>query len=266
MFHRSYDISCISDIQERTYVQNAINGVNTACSEMVDAWLYVQRGFLLEDIHRTLDHHDHIPKTIFTAMSSDNNNGNTFSLTLATLQTISQDYEGWRIAREQDNSLKEGSHNFWNSWRNMRLMPYYMSISGGGSIVSIGPILEEFLSAKASRNEQSDECFKIESELMNHLGQDYQKQIDILTEIVSLANSPYCYELLTTLKKRLAHRMASEKHNDVLVEEAVSQLYCAVESRNPVALRAALNPGWYSVNFQNIELYKVATKLLNDLS
>ena len=75
MFHRSYDISCISDIQERTYVQNAINGVNTACSEMVDAWLYVQRGFLLEDIHRTLDHHDHIPKTIFTAMSSDNFTG-----------------------------------------------------------------------------------------------------------------------------------------------------------------------------------------------
>ena len=141
-----------------------------------------------------------------------------------------------------------------------------MSISGGGSIVSIGPILEEFLSAKASRNEQSDECFKIESELMNHIGQDSQKQIDILTEIVSLSHSPYCSELLNTIKKRLAHRMASEKHNDVLVEEAVSQLYCAVESRNPVALRAALNPGWYSVNFQNIELYKVATKLLNDLS
>jgi hypothetical protein len=264
MFHRSYDLSCVSDIQERTYIQNAINGVNAACSDTVDAWIYVERGPLLEDSHRTLDHNDYIPKTIFSAMVAENQN--TFSLTLTTLQTISRDYEAWRLAREQENSLKEGSINFWNSWRSMRLMPYYRSMSGGGSVVSIGPILEEFLSLKDSRNEHSDECINIEKELMSYIGQNYQKQIDILTEIVSLANLPYCSELLDTLKKRVAHQVALEKRDELLLDDAISHLYCAVESRNPIALRAALNPTWYSTKFQNTELYKVATLLLNELT
>ena len=81
MFHRSYDLSCVSNLDERTYIQNAINGVNAACSDMVDAWLYVERGSLLEDNYRTLDHNDHIPKTIFASMSSDNHSGNTFTFT-----------------------------------------------------------------------------------------------------------------------------------------------------------------------------------------
>jgi len=267
MFHRSYNISCISDIHERTLVQNAINGVNMACSETVDAWLYVERGPLLEDTHRTLDHNDYIPKTIFAAMASDNHSGYSFSFTLTTLKTISQDYEGWRIAREQENSLKEGTSNFWNLWRNMKLAPYYRSMSGGGTVVSIGPILENFLSVRASRNEQfSEESSKIETELMNHLGQDYQSQIDILEEIIALQPSPHCSELLAILKKRYAHRQSIEKRDEALVEDAISQLYCAVESRNPVALRAALNPGWYSVNFQNTELYRVAERLLTELT
>ena len=266
MFHRSYDLSCVSDIQERVYIQNAINGVNLACSDSVDAWLYVERGHLLGDINRTLGQHDHIPKTVFATMSSDNHSGTSFSWTISTLHLISQDYEGWRITREQENSLKEGSINFWNSWKSMRLMPYYRSMSGGGSISSIGPILEEFLSVKASRNENSDECFKIERELMSHIGENCHKQIDILTEIVSLANSPYCSELLVTLKKRVAHQHALEKRDELLLEDAISDLYCAVKSRNPTALRAALNPEWYSTKFQNTELYKAATLLLSELT
>jgi len=264
MFHRSYDLSCVSDIQERAYIQNAINGVNTACSDTVDAWLYVERGPLLEDSHRTLDHNDYIPKTIFSAMASENQN--TFSLTLTTLQTISRDYEAWRLEREQENSLKEDTINFWNSWKTIRLMPYYRSMSGGGSIVSIGPILEEFLSIKASRNENSDECFKIEDELMSHIGQDYQKQINILTDIVSLADSPHCSELLVKLKKRVEYQRVLEKRDEQLLEDAISDLYCAVESRNPTALRSALNPEWYSTKFQNTELYKAATLLLSELT
>lgn len=267
MFHRSYDISCIPDIHERTLVQNAINGVNIACSETVDAWIYVERGPLLEDSRRTLDHHDHIPKTIFATMSSDNHSGSSFGFTLNTLQTISQDYEGWRIAREQDNSLKEGSSNFWNSWRNMRLVPYYSSMSGGGTIVSIGPILENFLNLKSSRNEQfSQECSKIESELMNHLGQDDSSKIYILEQIVALEPSPYCSELLANLKKRYSHQQSLQKRDNALVEEAMSHLHSAVESRNPVALRAALNPGWYSVKFQNTEDYIMAERLLSELT
>ena len=202
MFYRSYDISCVSNPHERTYIQNAINGVNAACSDMVDAWLYVERGHLLEDINRTLGQHDHIPKTVFASMSSDNHSGTSFSWTISTLHLISQDYEGWRIAREQENSLKEGSANFWNFWRDMKLIPYHNSMSSGGSRVNIGPILENFLSLKSSRNEYSDECSKIEMELINYLGQDIQSQVDILTEIVSLSHSPYCSELLNSLKKK----------------------------------------------------------------
>jgi hypothetical protein len=238
-----------------------------ACSETVDAWLYVERGPLLEDSHRTLDHRDHIPKTIFTAMTSDNHSGSSFGFTLNTLQTIAQDYDCWRLAREQDNSLKEGSSNFWSSWRNMRLVPYYYSMSGGGSRVSIGPILENFLNLKASRNEQfSDECSKIESELMNYIGQDYPTQINILEQIVALEPSPYCSELLVILKKRQSHQQSIEKRDEALVEEAISHLYSAIESRNPVALRAALNPGWYSVNFHNTEIYRLAERLLSELT
>jgi hypothetical protein len=266
MFHRSYDLSCVSDTRERVYIQNAINGVNLACSDSVDAWLYVERGHLLEDMHRSLGDHDHIPKTVFAAMMSDNHSGHSFSFTVSNLQSIAQDYEGWSLAKEQENSRREGSTNFWNSWRSIRLIPYYRSMAGGGSIVSVGPILENFLSLKASRNEQSDESSKIETELMNYLGQDLQRQIDILTDIVSLEDSPHCSQLLIQLKKRLDHKVSMEKRDETLVKDALIQLSSAIESRNPNALRAALNPGWYSVKFQNSELYKSATLLLSELT
>lgn len=267
MFHRSYDLSCVQDTLERTGIQNAINGVNLACSDMVDAWLYVERGTLLEDSHRTLGEYDTIPKIIFANMSSENHNGNSFILTLSTLQTISQDYEGWRLAREQVNSIREGSINFWNSWRNIKLTPYYRSMSAGGSCVSIGPILEDFLSLKSSRNEPySEDCQKIETELMNHIGNDLQGQINILEQIVSLENSPHCLHMLSLLKKRLVNRKMMERNDEILVEDAMRQLSAALDARSRVALMAALNPGWYSVKFQCSDLYKRATALLDALS
>jgi len=266
MFHRSYDLSCVQDISERTAIQNAINGVNLASSDMVDAWVYVERGTLLEDSHRTLGDYDTIPKTIFATMSSDNHSGNSFSLTLTTLQTIAQDYEGWRLQREQTNSIREGSTNFWNSWRNIKLTPYYRSMCAGGCIVSIGPILEDFLSLKASRNETySIDREKIENELMNHLGQTIDDQIDILEQIVSLESSPHCSVLLANLKKRLTHRKAMERNDEILVDDALRQLNAAIDARSPQALRAALNPGWYSVKFQMTDIYKKGERLLAEL-
>lgn len=267
MFHRSYDLSCIQDTLERTAVQTAINGVNMACSDMVDAWQYVERGSLVEDSYRTLGDHDIIPKAIFAAMEIDNHSGNSFRLTLSTLQTIAQDYEGWRLARQQVNSIREGSTNFWNSWRNMKLTPYYRSMSGGGSIVSIGPILEDFLSLKSSRNEPySEDRQKIENELMNHIGQTIDRQVEILEQIVSQEASPYCSELMTTLKKRLDHKKLMERNDELFIEAAILQLSAAIEARSPVALRSALNPGWYSVKFHLSELYKKGSRLLAELS
>ena len=267
MFHRSYDLSCVLDTHQRTSIQNAINGVNAACSDMVDAWLYVERGSLLEDNNRLLGEHDHIPKTIFAYMSIDNHSGFSFTFTLNTLHAIAQDYQGWRILTEQTNSITEGSTNFWNSWRNVKLTPYYQSMCAGGTVVTVGPILENFLSLKVARNEHySEECQKIEREIMNHIGQDIQTQVYVLEQIVSLEPSPYCSELLETLKKRLAQKNSMEKYNDTLVNDALIQLSAAIDARSPVALKAALNPGWYSVKFQSSNLYKVATEMLNSLS
>lgn len=267
MFHRSYNLSCVTDLNERTLIQNAINGVNAACSDMVDAWQYVEKGLLFQDISRTLGDHDHIPRTVFSAMNADNHSGNTFSLTVAMLQTISQDYEGWRIMREQENSRQEGSTNFWNSWRNIRLTPHYQSMCGGGSRVSIGPILENFLSLKASRNEgYSEERMKIEGELMNHLGDSLEDRVNILSQIVSLEASPHCSSLLNSLKKRLEYELQMSQQNDLRVNDAMAQLSAAIEARSPIALKAVLNPGWYSVKFHSSDLYKKGTALLSELS
>lgn len=265
MFHRSYDLSCVQDTTERNFIQTAINGVNMACSETVDAWLYVERGTLVEDSYRTLGDHDLIPKAIFTSMAKDDHTGSTFTLTLSLLQTIAQDYEGWRIRREQANSIKEGSTNLWNSWRSIKLTPYYKSMPAGGSIVSIGPILEDFLTLKASEP-YSDEARQIETELMNHLGNELEKQIDILEQIVSLGSSPYCSQLLVLLKKKLNNKRNMERNHANVVKSALSQLSAAIDSRSPVALRSALNPGWYSVDFNGSELYKKGSQLLVELS
>jgi hypothetical protein len=266
MFHRSYDLSCVSDIHERTCIQNAINGVNNACSDTVDAWLYVAQGLLFGDMNRALGDYDYIPKTVFGAMNIDNHSGASFQITIQVLQAIAQDYDGWRIATEQENSRREDATNFWSIWKNMKLLPYYRTMAGGGSRASIGPILENFLSIKASRNDNSDEVSKIEQEVMAHLGQDLEQQVDILTQIVSLEPSMYCSSLLVSLKKRLAQKVSMEQHNEILVKDAITQLSAAIESRNPVALKASLNPGWYSVKFHSSELYKNASDLLSQLS
>jgi len=267
MFHRSYDLSCVLDTNERSCIQNAINGVNAACTDTVDAWLYVQQGNLQNDIYRTLGEYDLIPKIIFSAMDVNKHSGNTMNITVLILQTISQDYETWRIMREQSNSLLEDSKNFWNTWRNINLTPYYTSMAGGGSRVSIGPILENFLSLKASRNGgSSEELIEIECELMNHIGDTLEDKIRVLSDIVTLQDSPYCTALLDNLKKRISQKVSLEKYNDTLVKDMNMQLVAAIETRNPVALKACLYPGWYSVKYNSTDLYKKGLALLSELS
>jgi hypothetical protein len=57
-----------------------------------------------------------------------------------------------------------------------------------------------------------------------------------------------------------------EQHSESLVNEATLQLIAAIDARNINALRSALNPGWYSVNFHNTEIYKKGSTLLSELS
>jgi hypothetical protein len=257
----------VLDTNERSCIQNAINGVNAACTDTVDAWLYVQQGNLQNDIYRTLGEYDLIPKIIFSAMNVNKHSGNTMNITVLILQTISQDYETWRIMREQSNSLLEDSKNFWNTWRNINLTPYYTSMAGGGSRVSIGPILENFLSLKASRNGgSSEELIEIEYELMNHIGDTLEDKIRVLSDIVTLQDSPYCTALLDNLKKRISQKVSLEKYNDTLVKDMNMQLVAAIETRNPVALKACLYPGWYSVKYNSTDLYKKGLALLSELS
>lgn len=266
MFKRSYDLSCVLSENERSYIQNAINGVNAACSETVDAWSYVERGNLSYDVKRLLGDHDHIPRTIFAAMEADLHSGFSASWTVSTLETIAQSYETWRIMREQENSRQEGSTNFWNAWRNMKLTPYY-SNSGNASRACIGAILEDFLSIKSFRNEGYSQIRdNIEKELMDYIGQNLEGQISVLSEIVSLEHSPHCSNLLTRLKRRHEEEVSRKENHDKMVKNALEQLSAAIESRNPTALKAALNPGWGSMAFNSSELYRIGSKLLSELS
>jgi hypothetical protein len=149
----------------------------------------------------------------------------------------------------------------------MKLLPYYTSGAAGASRASIGPILENFLNIKNSRNEiYSDTVDVLERELMAHLGQDIQQQISVLTEILSVDTYPYCSNLLNTLKKRHSHAQSMEVYNNNLVDDSLLQLSAAIESKNPVALRAALNPPWYSVKFHTHSLYLKGSELLSTLS
>lgn len=267
MFQRSYDLSCILDINERTSVQAAINGANAACSDTVDAWQYIELGHLINDLDRRLGTHDQIPQSVFTSVSVDNHSSISLANTILTLQSISQDYGTWRQMREEENSRNEGSTNFWNTWRNIRLIPYYQSMSAGGSRVNIGPILENFLFMRASRNEgYSDQRDRIYSELLDHLGQSLEDKISILSQIVTIEESPYCSELLVALKKSHNYQESLQDENDRVVQEALHTLACAIESRNPVALNAALHPSWYSVKFHATELYKNGFTLLSQIS
>ena len=120
---------------------------------------------------------------------------------------------------------------------------------------------------KSSRNEPySEDRQKIENELMNHIGQTLETQVEILEQIVSQEVSPYCSELLELFKKRLAHKKMMERNDEILVEDALRHLSAAIDARSPVALRSALNPGWYSVKFHLSELYKKGSRLLAEFT
>jgi hypothetical protein len=266
MFHRSYDLSCILDITEKRHVQNAINGTNAACSNTVDAWLYVQQGLLSQDYNKILGNNDYIPKTILAMMEQDNHSSASLAHIILILQEIAQDYDLWRVTREHENSSKENSNNFWNSWRNAVLIPYY-SRTPNASRASIGPILEEYLSLKLIRtHENMNDIGKLEQELMNYIGQDIKTRVDTLSQIVELQSFPHCSELLNTLRKRLDQQVSLKKYNENIIKDGFTQLSFAIESRNPIALKATLNPAWYSVEFHSSELYKNASKLLSELT
>ena len=266
MFHRSYDISCILDNSLRTHVQNAINGVNKACTDTVDAWIYVEQGYIMNDLNRTLHYNDHIPRTVFGEMAAAQPSVTSISYAITTLISIAQGYLTWQLQCQQETSRNEEISRFWASWKVNRLYPYYNASSGGGSRAGIIPILEEFYSLRSSRNDGiSDELQVLEGQLLSSLGSTINERINVLEQI-PLESYCYCKPLLQNYKKRITQTLDQVEHNGTQITAAMSHLRVAMESRNPLAISAALNPEWYSVDYHNSDLYKEAEALLTQIS
>lgn len=250
----------------RTHVQNAINGVNKACTDSVDAWLYVEQGHILNDLNRTLGTHDHIPRSVFAEMTIDHPSISLISDAIHTLVSISQGYLTWQIQCQQENSRREDVRRFWLLWRHTRLIPYYTSAATGGSRAGIIPLLDEFYSLRTSRSDGvSDELEALEGQLLSSLGTTINERINVLEQI-PLDAYCYCKPLLQNYKKRITEKVSQVNHSGAQVMEAMRHLRDAMESRNPVAIRAALNPEWYSVDYHTSDLYKEAEALLTQLS
>jgi hypothetical protein len=146
------------------------------------------------------------------------------------------------------------------------LYPYYNSSVAGGSRAGIIPILDEFYSLRTSRNDGvSDDLEALEAQLLSSLGSTIDERVNVLEQIPL---EPYCYckPLLQNYKKRITEKVSQVQHSAGQVMEAMMHLRLAMESRNPVALRAALNPEWYSLEYHTSDLYNEAQTLLTQLS
>jgi hypothetical protein len=182
-----------------------------------------------------------------------------------TLVSISQDYLTWQIQCQQENTKSEDISRFWTSWKANRLHPYYSASSGGGSRAGIIPLLEEFYSTRSSRADGvSEELEALENQLLSCLGSTLSERIMTLEQI-PLDIYPSSNSLLKAYKKRITETVTEKDHNVAQIMEATYILRAAMESRNPVALRAALNPGWYSVGYHTSDLYREAEALLTQL-
>lgn len=265
-FMRSFDLSCITNPIEADMVQHAIDGVNAACTEMVDAWLYVAQGHLIRDNHRQLGTNDQIPKRVFKEMEQDRHSGTTAQHTIQVLSAIAEDYEAWKVMRQQLNTVKENDESFWNNWRVNVLIPFVKNMSGGGNLDSMGPILEEYFQAKYNYTGYSEISNQIRDEIMGYLGSSDDARIQILERITSSGNYPNTNRFYMNMRKKIEHEHNEKKYVDAQIDTAFNILKAAVESRNPVAINAALSPGWYSMKFNMSPEFQNAQQLLKELT
>jgi len=266
MFHRNYDLSSILDNSERIYVQTSIDGVNEACTTMVDAWMYVEQGRLIQDLQRELGDHDLIPKTVFNNMRKDMHSGSSMAFTIRALTEIAQDYQGWRISREEANSRREEATRFWAQWRTDTLVPFNLGLCGGAPVTTIGPTLENFLFLRENRSDRyTSDCQNLYLEILNYLGTCDEQRVEVLTDIFTTHGGNYTMDLLNTLKNSLGHKAIIKENIKQCILTANRQLEAAIESGNPTALTAALNPGFYYAEFHNSELYARGQTILNGL-
>ena len=250
--HRFFDLSCIHDIQYREALQDAIKAVNEACSLYVNAWMYVSQGCLFHDANVILENVNTIPRVIFKSIKPE-----SFQKILTDLFSISNDYESWAYTHQQQNLFLEEQQRFWNTWRLNTLHPYYTLAK---SKDTLGHVLDSFFVLKKNRN---DAPADLESELMNLLGSTNEEKIDTLNKILFSFTSESLISYKNILLKQVESKKNEILYSTVAIKEAIKILETALKSKNIIAIKAALNPGWTSIVFTSSKQYKEALEFMN---
>jgi len=264
-FHRTYDLSCLTDETEQRNLRNAIEAVNLSCTQHENAWDYVASYQFLEDISTLLDRSNNTMRSILRHMEFAKHTAYTFTWTIHTLVAITHDYNSWRSTKQHDVSSKENEIFLVNSWRQNMLIPYYSSVSGGGSRASIGPLLDEFLALRETLK-MPKLADSLREELEIHLGYSLKERLETMEEVIKVNSSPRLVAYRNELLRREKNKMSEEEYHSKLISEQSNILKAAIESRNPIALRAALSPGWDSPRLQVSYEYQEAQRLLEELT
>ena len=268
-FQRTYDTSCLRDKLHKEGVQNAINAVNLACTSTVNAWAYIESREILNDYNKTFNASEHMKNIIFDHMHTFGHSGYSISMAINTLVLMATHYADWRKMCEEENSLIEGEEQQLNYFRQNILVPYYSSMSGGGSRNSgVGPIVSEFLELRDRlQYNWLPEVSNTFMEVKTLLGTTIEEQVQVLDEILKCSyNLKRLANYRDSLKMIIEHEKRENMYHDDLINAQIPILNAAIESRNPVALEAALHPGWGSCRFMVLKEYQAAQELLNELS
>ena len=268
-FQRAYDVSFVADDLSRACLINAIEAVNMACTPIVNAWLYVESREIADDYTRVIDPSDTMKNTIFNHMKQGNHSGGSITYTIHSLISIAADYSSWKRNEQEKNSMVEGEIQMVEHFRQNILVPHYRSMSGGGSIgATAGPLVSEFLEMYDRLTYKwIPEIRRIHTEVVDLLGTTLNEKIEILDDILAnIYSSRHLASYRDSLKAKQANEKRLDASHNTLINEQIPILIAAVESRNPVALRAALNPGWGSMRFCELKEYKQAQALLDELS
>ena len=268
-FQRAYDVSFVADDLSREALTNAIEAVNMACTPTVNAWLYVESREIALDYNRVIDPSDTMKNTIFDYMKLVGHSGGSITYTIQSLISIATDYSSWKRTEQEKNSILEGEIQMVEQFRQNTLIPHYRSMSGGGSIrTSAGPLVSEFLEMYDRLTYKwIPEIHRIHNEVVDLLGTTLDEKIGALDDILTnVYSSRYLSSFRDILKARHVNEKGMDNSHTTLIREQIPILRGAIESRNPVALRAALNPGWSSMRFCELNEYKEAQALLDELS
>jgi hypothetical protein len=266
-FHRTYDISCVGHELQRSALQNAIEAVNLACTSDTNAWLYVESKKIADDYNKEFDPSETMKTTLFNHMSLAGHSGSSIGFTIRDLIYLATDYASWKKQNEEHNSVVEGEKKILDEFRKNTLIPYYCSMSGGGSRTACGPIVNDFLEIyNRIENKWMSEAINMKKEVMDLLGVTDEEKLEILNNILeNVYNSEHLSRYRDSLKKIIDRENIMNENHVKLVNEQIPILQSAIDSKNIVALKAALYPGWRSMRLMELKEYKEASSLLNQL-